>query len=350
MKVLHVIDNLNAGGAQTMFRFFLKNGGSLNVDTYGYSLKKSNFQFENFISEKTSQNISITRFYRLKKLIRSENFDIIHLHLNNSVLHGFVLQKFLNPKIKWVIHEHGEVFRNDIIGVILNWIYGAFKRANFIAVSKAVEEKLSEKGMPKSQIQVIPNVAFVEPTKLLPKENQPIFNVGFVGRVTERKNWKGFLEVAQRLKANKGFLFCVYGSGPDLDKMKSFVKKLELNDSVKFCGWKESQDEIYPNLNSLLLLSKWEGFSLVQLEALSYGVPVISFNNKGMNELAESGNGLFLCEADDLEAVVNTLSKLQSNSEFFAENQLAAPQLVKDKTSEKYMESLNTFYNSLLKQ
>ena len=76
-----------------------------------------------------------------------------------------------------------------------------------------------------------------------------------------------------------------------------------------------------------MLLSEWEGFSLVQLESLKKGIPVIAYNNKGMNELGGE-LGVIQVNNKNINEVVSIINKLHANKSFYLENQTAAKELV----------------------
>lgn len=56
------------------------------------------------------------------------------------------------------------------------------------------------------------------------------------------------------------------------------VTDLKLGASVHFAGFKDSLDDIYPAGQVLAVTSQYEGFNIAMLEALSYGVPVVSYD------------------------------------------------------------------------
>ncbi len=81
--------------------------------------------------------------------------------------------------------------------------------------------------------------------------------------------------------------FKMIGKGPDEMKLKTLISKHELNDSVEVLNWmsKAELDEEYRKA-SVFLFPSHEGAGMVVAEALSYGLPVLCFDNCGPGELA----------------------------------------------------------------
>ncbi|MDE5423004.1 glycosyltransferase [Ancylomarina sp. DW003] len=81
--------------------------------------------------------------------------------------------------------------------------------------------------------------------------------------------------------------FKMIGKGPDEVKLKTLINKYELNDSVEILNWmsKTDLDKEYRKA-SVFLFPSHEGAGMVVAEALSYGLPVLCFDNCGPGELA----------------------------------------------------------------
>ena len=58
-------------------------------------------------------------------------------------------------------------------------------------------------------------------------------------------------------------------------------------------------NQIYEKINYLLIPSKFETGSYTCLEALSYGIPVITRNNYGLKKIIKNNISGHLCENDD---------------------------------------------------
>lgn len=103
-----------------------------------------------------------------------------------------------------------------------------------------------------------------------------------------------------------------YGAGPGLKRMTT---KLRLDDHVHFTGQVAFDDlrELYLGAGAVIVASKYEGFGLPALEAMSYGVPVIAGAGGAVAEVV--GDAGMLIDADDARSVAQAIHKLWSNTE-----------------------------------
>jgi glycosyltransferase involved in cell wall biosynthesis len=96
----------------------------------------------------------------------------------------------------------------------------------------------------------------------------------FVGRLSPEKNLTLLLEawriVAQRLP---DWQLLLVGDGPERTKLQQTAKSLP---RVHFLGWCSQPDGYYQAADLYVLCSRYEGFPVALLEALSYGVPAVA--------------------------------------------------------------------------
>lgn len=112
-----------------------------------------------------------------------------------------------------------------------------------------------------------------------------------VGRLHKQKRYDRVLDIAEKLKG-LGFKFRIdiYGTGPDADELINKTNLKKLNKFVCFCGYNSKVKELMTNYDCLLLTSDYEGFPNVAIEAISSGIPIISYNFPGgINEIVIDG-------------------------------------------------------------
>ncbi len=89
------------------------------------------------------------------------------------------------------------------------------------------------------------------------------------------------------------------------------VKSANLLDRILLPGWQANVIEWLSNFNVFLLYSKWEGFHVSILEAMSVGLPIVASNISGNNELVKDSNG-FLISVNDVDKLEDVLLSLPS--------------------------------------
>lgn len=193
-----------------------------------------------------------------------------------------------------------------------------YKRADrIIAVSKGVKSMLVELGVPDNKIEVIYNG--VEIGYPYSKREKIILGAG---RLEKQKNFELLLKAFSLLNKPEYKLY-ICGSGRELKKLQNLTEKLCIADSVVFTGW-VNMDEMLKKTKVFVLTSLWEGFPNVILEALAYGVPVVSVNAKyGVDEILENKYGI-ICSYSPVDIRNKILSLLENNElwKFYSETGL----------------------------
>ena len=153
-----------------------------------------------------------------------------------------------------------------------------------------------------------------EDFKLISK-NKETYTFIFVGRLHIDKGVDGILNAIKKLNEKiSNFELLIYGNGPERENLIKLVRKLEIEEIVKFCGYQNDTDLIYQNADCLLLNSKYESFGRVLLEALSFGCTVISADCPvGPREILKTSKFGELYPPGDLETLTTLMLKSIKN-------------------------------------
>lgn len=164
------------------------------------------------------------------------------------------------------------------------------QKTTLIVVSHNVKEQLLKKYSFLKEKNIIvlynatsaPDVTGTENRILLKKS---IFSldtedlvISFVGRLSPEKNLPLFFQALEPLlKSPIGnrLKLVIVGDGPVLVELKNLTQSLGIENKVIFLGSWSKMSMLYPLLDLIVIPSFNEGFSLVSLEALTYGIPVI---------------------------------------------------------------------------
>lgn len=137
------------------------------------------------------------------------------------------------------------------------------------------------------------------------------------GRLVSQKGYEGLLEACNKLnKDNIKYELWILGDGWDRPKLEELINKYNLS-NVKLLGFKENPYKYISKGDLFVCSSKNEGFSLVIAEAMILGLPVISTNCSGPNELLNFGQFGYMVENNDealykgLKEIINDDKKLK---------------------------------------
>jgi glycosyltransferase involved in cell wall biosynthesis len=123
----------------------------------------------------------------------------------------------------------------------------------------------------------------------------------YLGRVSEKKGLILAVEALARTR-NKNWVLDVMGDGPAMGALRKKIHELGLAEQVNILGFSNAAREAIARCDLFLCPSREEGFSLVLMEALSSGVPVLASDIPAARELTsaagENPNGELLPPLD----------------------------------------------------
>ena len=128
--------------------------------------------------------------------------------------------------------------------------------------------------------------------------------VGFVARLEHEKGPDLFVRAADYVHAQlPGVHFAVVGSGSMLPQLEKMQKKMGLEKYLHFIDWSEDPSEVYPAFDLLGHSSRSDGTSLVLLEAMASGIPVVGMGVGGVREMISNEQTGMLVPAGDWEGL-----------------------------------------------
>lgn len=329
MKILHVIDHYNLGGAQRVVEAILPSLPSsmlLALRKKGDPKDQIAIPDEKVLLPPRGNLLAqMLRLLRAPRLIRQGDFQIVHCHLPYSWFFGlwlnWVLPAANRPRL--VFHEHDSI-------KLTSWYYPMLVRAarragTVIAVSAYVQNQIAAHGIPLEEIHLLhnpidthhfsPGPVHLERFQRLSELGQSNRLVGFAGRLVGYKGWQYILAAADRLRG-ENIQFLIAGIGPDLEKIKHQIQQMNLQDRVILLGYVDRMVDFYRLIDLLVIASERESFGLVQLEAQASGVPVLLFENEAALELAGQQSTVIL-PYGDVEAVVENIQHLLGDSDAY---------------------------------
>ena len=101
----------------------------------------------------------------------------------------------------------------------------------------------------------------------------------------------------------------IVGQGPLEKNIKEYAKKLGIKDKVRFLGLLSNEDVLsrISRWHLFVLTSRWEGFGIVLLEAMTMEKPIVATNVEAIPEVVKDGETGFLCPVDDSEAIAEKI-------------------------------------------
>lgn len=151
----------------------------------------------------------------------------------------------------------------------------------------------------------------------LPSREGRLNRIISVGRLYPQKNQammiRAFAKVADEFP---DWQLVIYGEGPLRESLELIVESLEMKDRVLLPGRTEHVVEELRNSKIFCLSSDYEGMSNSMIEAICVGLPIISTNVSGTEELIIDGKNGFLVPPNDEEQMSRCFNTLMGSDEF----------------------------------
>ena len=250
---------------------------------------------------------------------------------------------FLSPFTKIIsVRHHNRVhlLSHNWKAVILDKIIASFSFKT-IAVSNSVKETLVSQGCKQEKVVVIYNglnSLNQSRDKVPPTENNSPLRLLAAGRLDWQKNYETMLLVATELnKWDIEFTLSILGSGGDAYSAKLFEmsRALNLDDKVKWVGWQKNIENWFSKSDIFLHTALDEACPLVLIEALLYGIPIVTSAAGGSGEVIKGFyDGCPEGNIDTfVEKIISTWSNIHAAKSYalslvpFAEKKFAAEKM-----------------------
>jgi glycosyltransferase involved in cell wall biosynthesis len=319
LKVLFLAGNLNhAGGTERVGTLIANKLYEIGYDVTLASIYGGDKPF--FPQATGVKSISISTaagrtlyktpkiIYKIRKLLYSEKFDAIVTIESMSVL--FTLPASFCLPVKNVCWEHFN-FKSDLgkVGRRIARQLAARFCDSVVTLTEKDKKYWLDNTKHKSQINAIANPC--------PFSTQPLFEsqqskvVLAVGRLTFQKGFDLLLQAWVNVnKACPDWKLKIVGDGEDKTILNRFIEDNQLVENVELVGKTDYIQEFYKNAEIFCLSSRFEGFPMVLLETLSFGLPVVSYDCDTGPEEVLSGTGSLLVEPSNTDALALSLIKL----------------------------------------
>ena len=298
-SLIIIIPKLIGGGAETFVKnfssFLLKEKQEFKIHIYTAETNKSVIkQYVNDgISIVTVNNfLNFLNMFKLYKYIQENEITYMMSFLWKSDFIGAFMKLLMGKRLKLLISERGDrLIRNKLqqrAYKVKNCIdkFFIFKLSDHL-VTNSIKTKyfLYKMGLDTKKFVYLPNLV-VDIYGIKEKHKNEIVTFGYVGRLDVEKNPILAIDYLKKYD-NPSSKLIFFGEGRLLASLIEYAKQLKLENQVEFRGYTINKSDIYNNIDILINTSKIECSSNSCLEALVYGLQVVSTRTFSYYELKQ---------------------------------------------------------------
>ena len=163
-----------------------------------------------------------------------------------------------------------------------------------------------------NNVSVIPNPSTFHTDKISTLDEKKVISVG---RLSPQKNYASLIRAFKYVvDKHPNWTLEIYGDGPQEMELKSLIDQLNLKRHVFLKGYSSNVKGVMTNASIFVLSSIFEGFGLVIVEAMTCGLPIVSYACPcGPKDIITVGKDGFLVEVNDEKELANKINLLINN-------------------------------------
>lgn len=364
MRVLHLIDHLGLGGAQTgLVRLAEARGSGVDFRVTSLSnraLPETTRRLKAAGVE--TRLLGLTKVNplglgRLRAEIANQRPDVVQTHLEFSNTFGVAAAASLGSRRPVIVRTFHNIPQRQyawplfvLSRVARRWV------DREVALSEDIASAVRAIGIPQERIQIIAPIvnsgavrSGAGSTRNPEWRNGASRVVGAVGRFVRQKNFGTLVDAMPILLADDPQTRLLFiGEGPLQNALESRVKSMGLSQAVTFAGYQSERAAFYGSMDVLAMSSSYEGLALSILEAMAHGVPVVATRVPGCrNAIRDEVDGL-LVAPDEPEALAAAILRVFREPDL-TETRVAEARthVAKNFRSELILDQIEKLYNDL---
>lgn len=315
----------------------LNNMSEFSLKVYALHDTNSDINTKYFPAEKFKGFGGAGVKFVVQSVIAGMSSDVVVISHINLLLVGSLIKKF-SPRTRIVVFAHGiEIWKSLAIRK-----QKMLRRCDkIIAVSNFTRDIIiRNQSLNPDQCVVLNNCLdpFLPESNRLNKSVQLLNEYGFkeddfilltLTRLSFKEKYKGYEKVmkamAQLGQSYPSLKYLIIGkySTDERQRLQDIIDSLNLNGKVSFTGFVKDRNlgKYYKLADAYVMPSKKEGFGIVFIEAMYYGLPVIAGNKDGSVDALSNGALGMLIDPDDQGSITSAIKEMAKNKASYIPDQ-----------------------------
>lgn len=325
MRIVQIIDSLEAGGAERMAVNYA-NALAKKIMFSGLIATRKEGVLKGQIASnlpylflEKKKIIDLEAIFKLRKFIKNNKVDVIHAHSSSFFI--AVLVKMTLPWIKIIWHDHYGISQDLTFRKNLGLKLSSFFLTGSIAVNSSLK-KWAESYLWCSKVVYFPNFILN-----VFQSNDKIELKGITGKriicvanLRPQKNHKLLIEVAEIIKEKfPDWTFHLFGKDFEDDyseQIKNSIKSLKLEKNIFFYGIIQDVSSVLNQCDIAVLTSLSEGLPLAILEYGLYQMPVVATDVGEISKIITSDKEGLIVESNNVAQFATALMQFIQNENY----------------------------------
>jgi glycosyltransferase involved in cell wall biosynthesis len=366
IRVLHVVNGEHYSGAERVQDLL-----GLTLPQFGYAVGFASLKPGKFGDHRRSVDsplyevamrgrwdLGIAR--RLAKLVRQEEYALIHAHTPRSLLVAYLASRLAGVPLVYHVHSPASRDSTRHLANLANHCVerGCANRADrVLTVSPTLTEHMRRMGVSPDKLHCVLNGVPRLAEDEARRRRQPIapFNVAMIALFRPRKGAEVLLDAIAALRSRElDVRLEAIGpfETPEYEQqIRARVKKLGLEEHVHWVGFTDDVTGALARVDALALPSLFgEGLPMVVLEAMAAGLPVVATRCEGTTEAILHRETGLLVEPGSVRQLADALEELFNGETDYPRMALAARERHADHFSTEAMaRSVAGVYDGVLR-
>ena len=210
---------------------------------------------------------------------------------------------------------HGAKF-DEFYGSGKKYVKKIFRMADMVLSVSYYYAKFMQDNHLNENVECLHNGITGRNKDYIPPTKSDLVKFSYFGAIDNRK---GIFDVLETIGENRdklaGKIKLTIGGVGDMSKFNAIVEKYDLNNIVEYSGWldKNAKDKLLSTTDVFIHPSHSESFGISILEAMDYGLPIITTSIGGIPDLVTDGINGIIVTPGDRQQIMSAMMKLISD-------------------------------------
>lgn len=330
MKIAHVVDSMDVGGAEVLVSQMCRSQRAHGDEPIIYCIATLGALGEQLRKEGFSVHIHMGRnlldgFRKLNRAFRESRPDVVHMHNPTPTIYGALAARMAGVRCV-LTTRHSLVGKPRSLTVEVKYAAAAVFCNRVVGICDATVINLKSMHLISSRklVRIYNGVAPVVRVDRSGEKAPNEFVLLCVGRLHPVKNHSLLLNAfATALAVNPRLRLWIVGDGGERKQLEQLAESLGLSSSVTFWGQQMDVAPLYSSADAFIMSSLSEGLPMALLQAFSVGLPCIVTDVGGMAEAVRIANAGMIVPLGDVECLAKAILNVAANpnaKEAFAQN------------------------------